>query len=91
MGWVEKFVDPRESLGPKGADGSRLSAQELVEQKAFVPLLLSESKCWEGREKGSRKAWFLQCCSTGDTSWRPSYDKSILVTFGISLVTLLFV
>ena len=37
--------------GTKKVDGSRLSTHELVQQKAFVPVLLSESKCWEGIER----------------------------------------
>lgn len=66
-----------------------LSTHELAEKKAFFCCLVSPNAGKEQRKEAER------LCSHSavlhdDTSWRPSQDESVLVTFGISLLVKLF-
>lgn len=77
--------------GNKRTNGSKLSAHELIEQKAFLCCSVSPNAGKEQRER-KRKGLVLTVLAVlpADTSWWPPEDESPLVTLGISLSVKLF-
>lgn len=68
VGWVEKYADPRNHWDQRGQ--MEVGSLRMRCRTKGVPLLLSESKCWEGIER--KQKGLVSTVLRDDTSWSSS-------------------